>query len=285
MAITAVFNDSPTSPGYDISISGLTGSFYYKVIRRDLSGFLLDLAVRVAGANPDGFVTVSGDTAAPSDYEFSFATNIRYILEKYNSSKVLTATETVNPGVTPIPSTAYYGHAWLKDVFTAANSLPIIVGEFRSYSRTGRNTQFNILGRSNPVVITDVLSGKTGQITFYIVDVNFGTVYAWDEYDTLFDPGSTYFFQSLYPQYVGWKDFYLVVNSVEFERITLAQFGVSGVYRYTVDFTEVDRPATTSVDISAQTWEQVLNSHADWQDVLNSHSSWLDVYQDPTDLL
>src|SRR5262245_25293999 len=145
MTITAVWNDSPTSPGFDISLSGLTGSSYYKVVRVDLTGFLPDDDVRIPGANPDGLVTLIANTAAVSDYEFSFNTNIQYKLQKYNASKVLTTTETTTPGFAPLPTTAYYGHAWLKDVFTPTNSRAIIIGEFTGYNRSGRVRTFDIL--------------------------------------------------------------------------------------------------------------------------------------------
>lgn len=259
---------------------------YYTVTRQDLSGFLPDADVRKSGANPDGLIAVSGsDTAAVSDYEFSFNTNIRYLLRKYNSSKSLVTSENVVVGFPPIPTTAYYGHAWLKDIFTPSNSQPIVVGEFNSYSRAGRVTTVDVLGNTFPVPITDVMSGKTGSFTFYVVDPKFGgSIPTYDQYNTLFNDGQILYFQSLNPQTVGWKDTYLVVNSVEFERLSLAYAPAEAIFKYTIGFTEVRRPATTSVDVSLQTWQMVLDNHTDWQDVLSSHTNWLDVYQDPQDL-
>lgn len=282
MTITATYNDNLQSPGWDIALTGLTGSSYYKVFRRDLSTSS-DTLVRVAGAGTDGFVTVSGNTAAVSDYEFSFAMNLQYRLEKYSSLKVLTTTETAaTSGVTPFPTGVYSGSAWLKDVYTPANSKYIIPTDFNSYSRSGRQTSLSVLGRANPVVITDVLAGKTGKISFVVADIGQGTVNAIFDYETMFNSGQILFFSSLNPASIGIRDFYLSINGVDVNRMTPAY--ISGDYVFTIDldFTEVDPPATTTVDVSVNQWQQVLSSNADWAEVLSQHVSWLDVLQNPT---
>lgn len=259
---------------------------YYTVTRQDLSGFLPDGVVRSPGAGPDGLVpTNDSDTAALSDYEFSFNTNIRYLLRKYNTSKQLVTSENVAVGFPPIPTTAYYGHAWLKDVLTPSNSQPIIIGEFNSYQRDTRVTLITVLGRQNPVPITDVLAGKSGSFTFYAMDTGFGgTIPTVDEYNVLLNEGQTLYLQSLSPQTVGWKDSYIVITSVEFERLSLPYSPSETIFKYTLGFAQVDEPLANSIDISLHTWQEVLDNHTDWQDVLSGHANWLDVYQDPANL-
>lgn len=305
-AITVTHNNSVNSPGLDISLTGLdsTGSWtHFRVVRRDLSGALPDQVVR--GLD---YQAQSSATAAGSDYEAPFSYYpLQYRLEMY-TNLTLSSTFTYDlaaPGYFFPASTAMttaglqnMATAYLKSVNTPALNLGLVVESFPGYKRSGRIlSKSQVLGRANPVIISDVMSGREGSFSFLV-----GNIYgadqlgSQDDFEQLLADGDVLLFQSVFSKASGVQDLYFEVDSVNVERVTPVTPNVRGnlatntsyltdeeylypVLRYTVDFTEVDRPATTDVGVTDTTWQDVLDYYATWNDVLTGNSTWLQVLQ------
>lgn len=57
------------------------------------------------------------------------------------------------------------GVGWLKDLSQTALSTMVTIQAVSDIKRAGRSTAYPVVGRSNPIVVSDVLSGRTGTVT------------------------------------------------------------------------------------------------------------------------
>jgi hypothetical protein len=296
--ISAAFNDSLTSPGYEITLGALTSDpdwDTFRIICRDPEGVYPDQIVR----GTDHF-TISGGSFLVTDYEFPQFRSVEYRLDLYDGD-VLDHTETTGT-LTGLPEAYFVAegsypvfNSWIQSVEQPVLNLPCHVEKFNIWRRDGRQlAKQNVLGRKLPVVVTDVMAGREGQFTFWVGDV---LPYPWNEtapyaeYELLFNEGDILMFRCFDENYNGIRPMYFTVDNLDYEvkgrvpgRIHNGQINVGnkGKFIYKVTFVEVDRPATGTILLSDTTWNDVFTSSAtDWADVLAARSSWFDVYQNP----
>jgi hypothetical protein len=185
---------------------------------------------------------------------------------------------------------------FLKDAFTPAVNVLGVIQAFDGFSKEGRVlSKHNVLGKKNPIVITDVSSGMSGEFTILVVGATGfsggnGALFN-KQIDDLFNSGSTYYFQSVFPHVVGIPDFFFQVENFSYERLTTRPkqnvarasdlIDPNPIGIWTIDFVEVDRPEALDVAVSSNIWgsQQILNVWGTWQEVLNNNVDWLDVLQ------
>lgn len=278
--------------GYEITVAGLTGFSEFEVQRVDTVAGTGTEVVRGGGRQ-----TLSGQTTAVTqDYEFRFRSengtptvykwNVLLYLNGKLQGTVSSLTRT--PAVDVQDTVCYDYHkfpfAWIKSCTTPLLNQPVSIGEFDAYERAGRVLgKHNVIGRSNPVVITDVLGGSEGTFTV-LVDAEShwlgadSIVKYSQDLRLLFETGSTYYFQTLDPFSAGMKDFYFSVETVSIKRESrIVGVEVNPTLTWTIKFVEVDRPGTLDASVSTRTWNSVLLSYTSWHGVHNSNDLWLDV--------
>lgn len=206
--------------------------------------------------------------------------NVSYDNFKMPGSGVTSViTETVTSLATlAIP--ADVGTVWLKSVGQPAISRRVNMVDFSEITRPGRILgEYEVLGRSNKVVLSDVLGGREGQFTIATFPMNG----LWEadsslrDVQTLVRTGGTLLLQTAGHTFTGEDDMYFEIKGFSRKRITVV--GGELVHLYTVDFIEVDRPATQQESLALRDWDDVLAQNATWAAVLTNHTTWLDVLQ------
>ncbi len=279
-------------PGYQINVTGLSSVSNADTVlvqRRQLGdGAVTD----VRGI---AHVAVISDAATSVDYEYHYYSDNNgfvYDVYVYDTSGSQLATVTSTPTLFGIQSrtdleTSYpWTSAVMQSIQQPALSLPLIISQFSEWSYPGRILgEYNVLGRGNPVVLTDQMGGRTGSFSV-LVNTALSTIRD-DLFQLLFKYNDTFLFQPYYSSgNVG--NFYFKIANVNATRSSIADSILSTLRTstttmlYTIDFIEVDRPIAGSIPFELISWQDVLNNNASWNTVKTSHADWLDVLNNPT---
>jgi hypothetical protein len=294
-----------TEAGYDVSVTGLTPFSKFHVYRGDSSGDHLD----VRGGQIQSVSEI--DDWAAVDYEFSFGhvdtlnwdNNIVYYVAVLDDSSVVTFTNhtTVNAfedwedsledaGVTKVAA----AKTFLSIPDTPSLNTPVLIQEYQSYDRSGNIlSKSHVLGRSNPVVNSDVLSGRTGKLSILIsgdLSVAAGGVGVVENIKTLIEAlkiGQVCLIRHIQPAAVGWEDIFFVSDGITVNRAN-ASIDESRLYSRVADidthliveitFVEVDRPDSTTA-VAEFSWQSVMDGNLTWNTVLTGNADWLQVLQ------
>lgn len=285
--ISIVFNNNSDSPGFDITITTDVSLNEATMIRRDPAGLYDDQTIR--GLN--GIDISAGSTLIP-DYEAPINTPVEYWFT-YDLAGELFEIGPILPtpdAYIPTQNGPYGASDFIKSVETPSLSRRVLVTELSEVSRKGNVLgQYHVLGRKNPVVITDIMSGYTGSMSVIILGTNQQSA-LYRHIDLLIDQGDTLLFQSNNSESSTFLDFYFKITSVKRKRLTAVDYqsepsdvgNTTDLFvEYTFDFVEVDRPATLGEAPSLYTWDtyyhQEFDDWATWQEVLDFRTSWLDV--------
>lgn len=172
------------------------------------------------------------------------------------------------------------GTTWLKSVGQPALSRRVNMVEFDEHGRPGRILgEYEVLGRQNKVVLTDTLGGREGSLTLVTYQMNgvWESDSYWRDIQSLISKGGTLLLQTAGTTFTAEDDMYLEVKNLSRKRVGLV--GGELVHLHTIDFIEVDRPASAQEALSLRNWQSVLDQNSTWQNVLTNHTSWLDVLQ------
>lgn len=278
VGISAVSNTSFTSPGIDITVTGLTVGRYLRVIRR--GGGLPDAVVRGA----DMVLNGSG-TFPVSDYEAQLGNRaFDYIAEEY-IGLVLNSSTTVSPvfSIVTQDATNWSSYFFLKSVYQPASSRPVLLSGPITYNVTGRIlSNQTVLGRANPVVVTDVNGGRTGSFSFLSVQPPGGAIkFKLTEYRSLLSAGTPLLLQCNSSGNIEeLTDIYLMVDGWTYKPMNRPAFidlSPDMMLEFTVNYVEIDRPTTDSGLVSAGTWDIVRLQYATWTAVQSANATWLAV--------
>jgi hypothetical protein len=296
--ISVAFNDSIYNPGYEITLGNLTDDpdhDTFRIICRDPEGVYPDQIVR----GTDHF-DISGAAFLVTDYEFPQFRSVEYRLELYDGgvldATISTGTLTGLPGAYFITQNSYpLFNSWIQSVEQPVLNQPCFVEKFNNWKRDGRLlAKQNVLGRSKPVVVSDVMAGREGQLTFWVGGVlpdPWNATDSFHEYNLLFDEGRTLLFRTYEDRELGHKPLYFMVDAIDYERKGKVhprihngsiQDATDGIWLFKVTLVEVDRPATGTILLSDVTWDDVENTATTWNDLVTNRSTWFEVYQDPT---
>lgn len=232
----------------------------------------------------------TGDSISANDYEFPYTKGtFHYQLIAYDvagnilDSSLVSANQTPDTARNQLLTASPYSTAILQSIQQPALNLPVVVNDFKDWSIAGSVLgTYKVLGRENPIVLTDAMGGRTGTMIL-LVSPNFLTIYDLDDLDMLITYRDTLLFQPFWAG-AGMQDIYLKVTDVSVSRLTIAKTDNSTVpsHLVTVNFTEVDRPDTKGPATAIGTWGDVLNRFSTWQEVLSSRENWLDLLNRPS---
>lgn len=281
-------------PAYQINISGMSGfgtAATYLVNRRQLSSGAVS---PVRGMN---LAPVTGDAGSAADYEFEYYSDTSgwvYDAYIYDSSNTQLATVTSSPtlfGATAATAmqTAYPGTtAVWQSIQQPALSLPLVIGDFSAWGIAGRILSVNnVLGRPNPVVLSDTMGGRTGSFTVLVSTDISGAAITDSLFQLLYTYNDTFLFQPFYSS-GNVKNMYFKISNIDATRLSTAESAPSAsranalFMSYSVNFIEVDRPIASGSPPELISWQDVLNNNALWSNVKTDHANWLDVLNNPT---
>lgn len=248
--------------GARISVQGLTtGGFTTWGLWRMMPD---GTTTPVRGATSDmTMLTVVGDDAVAEDYEAPLGTPVQYLVKLWTGTAYLSATSTPTTLPTP-PDTEVV----IKDPQQPARWTTATVETVPDWQRSARQGVNPIRGRSRPIIISDVRSSRTGQITL-VTETDGDRDQLW----WVLESGAPLLIQ--WPTTWHESDMYVAVGDVVEAHLTpVATYADRG---WTAPLTEVDRPVGGVVGSADRTWQNVLDGNADWLAVLNGATSWLDV--------
>lgn len=272
--------------GFTITVMGANTGDKLEVLRADSSGHYSTVAVR--GAD---MIDPTGATMAFSDDEAPINLPLLYTANSYDLSDLDTPTSTDSEPAGPddFPS----GFAIITKVLDVSDRVAGSVMELDTWTYEARILgNSRVLGRANPVINADVMSGRSGNIlmnNLNVFDVDFDGFGPYDQYEpvdvgwsTIFASGDTLLFRSDYRE-TGFDDCYFKVTGLTVKRLHRpGGMLLETIRSYDISFTEVDRPLTGLEGLGLFSWADVMNNNADWQEVNDDHADWTDVLLNPT---
>jgi len=288
--LAVAFNDSYITPGITCTMTGIGGYDEYTLTYRDPSGRFNDQNVR--GCD---LTTIGGDTEIATDYEFPNFKSQSYRLNLYADSVLqdtVDATVTTDEVKDSLVSSGVLIalDTWIKSPTNPPLNRPcqLITDESKTYTRDGNIlTESHVLGRKNPVIITDVMSGRKGKLVFIVgADLELDGIsnpqLDPDNFDNLFDSGETLYMHVYQEKNIAFKPLYFKVSGYEvsqYEGVLALDEDTNAYFKYSVDYIEVDRPDTGLTMPGLFLWSDLANNYATWSDVKTAKATWLEVYK------
>lgn len=266
-----------------ILIPGLThtaGAWYW--VRFQCVGTQLRGKVWADGSSePDWQLSITtavnptGNYVGLKSYSQAFSTNpTPEIVEFDDYSLTILNNNTMIPYVDP-------GTAWLKSVGQPVLSRRVNLSDWSESTNPARVLgEYEVLGRRNKVVLTDVPGGREG--TIVLATYKMGPYWESDcdlrSLVSLLELGGTLLLQTTGIDNTGEGDLYFqLTGGVKRSRIGVV--GGDFAHLFEFNFIEVDRPASIEEALSLRSWQSVVDQNPTWQAVATNHSTWLDVLQ------
>lgn len=249
----------------------LTATYDSTLSRQRLAGTALGVSATYAvfDRTADGgitYTTVRGGTAVPvasqlanlDDYEFPPGVAVTYRVRSYNASNVLQATFTAG-------ATQDLTQPWLKVPAAPFLNMPVEIVDAADKRRRSRSGVFDIKGRTNPVVVSDVAS--SWQYTLVLLT---RTPAAYSNLDYLFASGEVLLLQLPFAESARLPAGYLAVIGDVSEQATLRR---SNNRVWSAPVHQVAAPGSSVVG-SAYTWGSVVADYATWSDLVAANATW-----------
>lgn len=193
------------------------------------------------------------------DIDVLFGTPITYQAFIYDDAGVLLETSTeVGPITLSDP------HMIVRDSIDYNQTMRARIVENFGTSTTVRQELLRPLGRTAPLAITDVRSGRSGSVALLTLnDAERSALTA------LLATGNVLQLTGPADIEASWP-LYFTATTVTSESVRWQQ----GAWLWTVDWIEVDAPPVTE-PVPATTWQDLLDAGTTWNDILQT--SWFDV--------
>lgn len=267
VAITAVYNGESNSPGVDLTITGLSGSGTVTVRRIDNTAEDATMVVRGFSATPQ-----TGSTMVGEDFEAPINRSIKYRVE-------VTGDQDDSADLT-IPY-SQPGDVWIKSIADPMLSRKVCMGEWSGSQYPARIIgKYEILGRKNPVVLTDVFGNREGEftlLTYYSGVTNVGGTFK--DLEDLLINGGTLLIQCADNDFTGESDMYFEVESLTRTRLSKVDASGRPAFTFKVSYIEVDQPSVSATGLGTRSYQDVLNENASYQAILDEYSDYLDLVQ------
>ncbi|OKH91506.1 hypothetical protein [Streptomyces uncialis] len=261
------------------AVEAVSGDGYARLTLREL---LLDYGLTVYREGADGSRTlvrgpdglwdrtpVISDTVVIEDHEAPLNVPVRYHVQLWSPSAVLTGTRT---SVYVTVALADINTAWLKDPGNPQRNTRVMVRRAPDWQRPIEQTSFIVRGRRNKIVLSGLRQGAEGELVVWTRS---------DEeragLNLLLDSGNTLLWQAA--PGMGVTDMYVNAGTV-----TEARTGGTAQdpwREWTLPLVEADMPTAVGVNGAAgRTWQDVLTEFATWGDVLAAYATWEHVLLD-----
>ncbi len=254
LAITVTPNSSLAY--FEIDITGLSGFSTMTLTRLNTVTGAVD---HVRSANQ--VATGGADVLAFFDYEAPLNVSVIYTVTTNNGAQSSAPASTI-----VVPDGVY----WLKNVSQEGLSTMVLVSTL-TVKRSARILSTNkVLGRQNPVLITDVRGGREGAMTLLSV-----TTSGNDSVNAVTAPGDTLFFQA--PSSTNFPDMYFIAGDIEEVWTGAAS---EPTHTFSFPYTEVDSPSTSLSSLGFNTYLQVT-TFASYTNLIAKRATYLNVLNTP----
>ncbi|MEP7114760.1 MAG: hypothetical protein ABI862_15945 [Ilumatobacteraceae bacterium] len=161
------------------------------------------------------------------------------------------------------------GVDWLKDLRNPTNSMKVRLESLPATSRDRPRGVFSVIGRRDPVIISDVLHLMSGDMTL----LTFTDTEA-DALDLLLDSNAVLLLQVRPESRFG--SHYLSVGGVSVVAV-VSQLPSQPAARWLMSFVEVAAPGDFTVDIPGLTWQDIIATYPTWTALIASVPTWGDL--------
>jgi hypothetical protein len=237
-------------------------------IKLDVAGSALSAKAWKSATEPDDWQVETTDTSLTTGTQVAALarretgnTNGTVNIDFDNLVVESPATTLATANITPA-----LGGVWLKSIsrpFLNQRATIVGVSEITRPSRTG---VFEVMGRSNPVAVSDVRGSRRWTYTLLTE-----TAEAADNLDLLVASGDTVFVHVPADQNVPG-------GYVSIGESTELRFGSPPERVWTLPVTEVAAPGPDVVGTTA-TWQSIINNFGTWADVIAEFPTWTDVLE------
>lgn len=211
--------------------------------------------------------TYPGGPIVVEDYEVPIGTRVWYRAIWYDPSGVDTVRVLTRMANAPVLSDPDY--VWFKSPGIPALNTRVMMEAPVKWSRASRSTRYDIVGRKNPVHVTGVRGGRTSSLPILVWDRDSN-----DLFDSLLDSGLPVLIQAM-PGFGLDTNTYLAVGEAEVE--PLSPDARDEGWRWTLEVTEINRPAGGLQGSALSTWQTILDEYATWETLFDAHTTWADV--------
>lgn len=208
-----------------------------------------------AAVFPTAPLAVSAGTAGVSGGTVTDAKAFTFALGPLNSQPVDSASVTPNQTL-----------FWLKSPLRPFLNKAVTPIALDDLSRTGRLGVFDVIGRSLPIGVTDLMSGYSSTITFRATDKTEA-----DDLDAMVQTGEVLLLAPPSPD-ATIPQMYVVPGGMARQRVA----NTSAVRYIQVPITQVAAPDPTLAAVQA-TWQTVVNTYTDWSDLIADRPTWADL--------
>jgi hypothetical protein len=263
VAVTLTYDDQLSRVRVDADELGVDAT--YAVVDRSYNGVLW--TTLRGGTDVD--ITSGALTFPVDDYEFVDGDVATYRVRSYDAGDVLLETQTDT--ITPTLDTV-----WLKFIARPYLNRKVTVTDWSDVERASRNGVFPVVGRIEPLAITDLHTSRT-----FTLSLLTDTLDKASDLDLALSVGFPVYLQA--PADCGIPTMYAVVGN-----LTQRRTSRRGIRRlFEIPLTEVGAPGPDVVG-QAGSWQILLNNKATWQDVLEDFGTWGDVAEligSPSDII
>jgi len=260
MSLTATYD--ATLSRIMLTATGLDTDNTDAIIERTLDGGITYAQVRGASAVP----VVAGELGVTvSDYEFVDGVPNQYRVTGNQELDRLYRT------ITPALDTV-----WIKSIARPFLNRPITVVGWSDITRAARGGEFDVVGRSMPVAVTDVRSSKA-----WTLDVSTADRVEADALDLTLAAGDVMLIHV--PADCAIPGGYVNIGDTTERRTN--QRGQTRVF--SLPCREVATPGPAVIG-STSTWTSVLATYGDWSAVAAAHLTWADLLTligDPSEVI
>jgi hypothetical protein len=203
-------------------------------------------------------VTISAGAVTVYDYEFVAGVLNYYRVTAYNAGLVITDRELAS--ITPV-----LDRIWVKSIIRPFLNRAVTVVGWSDITRAARSGDFDVVGRSFPVAVTDVRGSRAYDLQLYAA-----TAQDAQTLDFILASGDVLFVHT--PAGCPVPGGYVRVGDTSQRRPHVR--AVTGVF--TLPVVEVAAPGPDVVG-AVSTWATVLASYATWSDLLAANATWADL--------
>lgn len=252
ISLSVQINDTRQWALIELTCTGMTQATVYRVTSDGTQAVRGAFNVDAAGA------------LVVADYEAPQNTDLTYF------ARITDGTQTRDSSPVSAVGTIDRGGDVLFGLTNPLASVDVIVAGAPELRRAGRQEVVQIVGRADPVVVTDVLSQPSGTLSIITL-----TAEARNAVLGLVADGGIVAFSPHLPTY-GFSDvWYLAVASVTEKR--LSPIGHLQERQFDIEFQRVAAPPAQFVGPAFRTWQDIYDAGITWGELFTSGTNWLRV--------
>lgn len=268
--------------GFQLTVTNADEADRFHIIRTDASGHYEVVPVR--GGD---YAAPTGSTMIIDDFEAPFNTTLSYTAQAFDLQDLETpvSEDTQGPFITEVPLGYFLIHHVLNPDYRIVGAIELNDWNIKSKVLS----RVEVLGRSKPIVTTDLMGGREGEMSLtnvHVFSVDYGLgdpdiheTYSDAALNNIFKDGDTLLFRSSWEE-TGFDDMYFKVDGLTYRRRGIVR-NDSPILTLNIKYIEVDKPPTALNSLTLLTWGDLNDNNVDWDEVNSTHADWESVADNP----